>query len=738
MHITITRRGFLHASAATAATAATVATIPSLAFPPGDRASAAPAIEARTVPSACEMCTARCPIIVHVSGGAVSRLEGNPADKATQGAICARGNAGLSLLNDPQRLTHPLIRTGERGSGEYREASWEEAYAYIGERLGAVRDEYGPQALAVARRPSSNDVFLKTFAAAYGTPNTFTHESTCPLARNVALDTTLGTAGVAIDYGKVQYLIIFGRNILESLVVPQVQGVLRALDAGAQVVYLDPRFTPTAEKATKWLQIRPGEDLAFALAMLNVIIGEGLYDRDFVDRYTVGFEELARRVGEYTPEWAAEKTGIPASEIIWVARGFASARPRAVADFGWYSAGYANDFQLRRTILALNAVVGNLEVPGGIFFIKGLGKYELGLGSWEKPELPKVTAERADGAGVPGRMPLTPANDGIIQALPEIILSGKPYPIRAFIAYRFNPVAAIPDRERTIAAMKELDLLVSIDVYQTDTGTYADVVLPECTYLERTDPVFEASGLAPKIRLRQQAVAPLGEARPGWRIWKEMAEAAGIGDYFAYRDIDEVIAAQLAPMGVSVDELRSAGQWMPPGIEPLYLREKDPRAEVALKTPSGKIELESHHVAEAGFDPLPGYVAPPATPAGRLAFLQGKSAMHTNSATQNIPWLWLLQSENELWLHPDDAAALAIGEGDGVVVRADQREERGVAHVTDQIGRGAVFSYHGWGRIGPGRMVGKGVSDNALLPALTDPITGSCIMRETFVEVVKA
>ncbi len=731
----VSRRTLLQVAASGTAVAAVPVGVRELANPPAAAAAETAGTE-RVVTSVCEMCTVRCPILVRVRDGKVFRIEGNPKEKATKGAICARGNAGVSLLEDKDRVRTPLIRVGERGEGKFRKASWEEAYKYVADRLKAIR----PEELGVARRPSAGDTFLLPFAKAFGTPNIFTHESTCPLTRNVAMEVTLGTASVATDYSKVDYLISFGRNHMETISVPQAQGILGALARGARVVYLDPRRTPTSTAATTWLQPRPGTDLAFVLAMLQVLVAEKLYDQDFVKQYTEGFDRLAEAVADYTPEWAAKMTGIPATTIRDIGRDFGAARPRAVADFGWFTAGYLNDFQLRRAILALNALVGNLEVPGGIFLVKGLKKYGTELGSWKKPTFPKVTAERVDGAGVHGRFPLVPTNDGMIQALPESVLTGKPYPLKAFIAHRFDPLAAVPDQPRMIEALKKLDLLVSVDVYMNDIGSYADVILPECTYLERTDPVIEASGLAPKIRLRQEAVPPQGDARPSWRIYKELAEACGLGAFFAYKDIDEVVAAQLAPLGLTAAELAKSGQWAPPDAKPTYLRKDNPAAPIKLKTASGKIELASEELAKLGFEPVLRYEAPPAPPKGTFQMIQGKSAVHTNSATQNIPWLYELRPENELWIHPVPAARLGIKDGDGVAVRIGKLEQRGKAKVTADILEGTVFTYHGWGRISPGltRVKGKGIGLNALIPVITDPITGSLVMRETFVEVVKS
>ena len=233
---------------------------------------------------------------------------------------------------------------------------------------------------------------------------------------------------------------------------------------------------------------------------------------------------------------------------------------------------------------------------------------------------------------------------------------------------------------------------------------------------------------------------PQGDARPSWRIYKELAEATGLGAYFAYKDIDEVVAAQLAPLGVTTAELAKSGQWAPPDAKPTYLRKTDPKAPVKLKTASGKIELFSAELAKLGFEPVPQYTAPPEPPKGTFRMIQGKCAVHTNSATQNVPVLHELRSSNELWIHPVQADRLGIRDGDGVTVRAGGAQQHGLAKVTEDILQGTVFTYHGWGRISPGltRVKGKGIGLNALIPATTCPISGSLVMRDSFVEVVKS
>lgn len=702
-----------------------------------------------TVFSTCEMCTCRCAVAVRVKGGRVVKIDGNPNDPAGGGALCARGNSGPALLYDPQRIKMPMIRTGERGDGKYKEVSWEEANQYIADKLKDITQKYGAEAVAFSSRLNPQDWFFRTLAKAMGTPNVFSHEATCPMTRTIALETTFGTSAIAADYGNAKYIISLGRNYFEGIHVAMAKGVLKAINNGAKLVVLDPRFSVTAAKG-EWVPIKGGADLAFVMAMANVLISEDLYNRQFIAQYTEGFEQWAEMVKDKTPAWAEQETGIPQARIIEITRQFAAAAPQAIIEFGWHTAWTPNDYQLRRAIMIVNMMVGNWEVPGGYYRKKGAAlleqfpnfvQYAKPLGNIKQPPFAKPGKGRIDRAGVKGTPgQLIPATDGAVGQIPLSILSEKPYPIKGWLVYRFNPVMSLPETERTIEAIKKLDLLVTCDVYMSETAYYSDVILPECTYLERYEPILDLSAGTPKYQLRQPAV-PLvyPETKPAWQIFKELGEKLGYGKYFPFRDMEDFLNQQLIPAGLTLGQLREKGVWMPQDMKPFFMRAKNPMAPAPTATPSKKIQIFSPEVEEAVQQGIPVYTHHPQPPEGEFRFVQGKVAVHTNVGTQNVPALNELMPTNTLWINSASAAKLGIHNGDDIIISAGQYEHQGKAKVTEGIRPDTVFVYHGFGRFSPQlqRAFGKGINDNKLIPNIMGE-AGNVVTSCTFVKVRKA
>lgn len=703
-----------------------------------------------TVFSSCEICRNQCPIAVKVKDGKVLKIEGNPNDSAFGGVLCARGNAGPSLLYDPQRIKKPMIRTGERGQGKFKEVSWDEAYTYIADKLYNIKDQYGGEAIASASRKGPHDWFFRSIGKALGSPNFFSHEATCPLTRSVGLDTTFGGEAFAADYGNAKYIISIGRNWFEGIHVAQTRAVSKAISNGAKLVVLDPRFSVAASKG-EWLPIKATTDLAFVMAIANILIKENLYDQNFISQYAEGFDKWAEEVKDKTPEWAEKETGISKDKIIEVTRQFAAAKPNAMIDFGWRTAYTSNDYQLRRAILIVNMMIGNLEVPGGYYqnksaaFLKNFpdqASYAKVLGAVKQPNFPKAAKGRIDGTGVKGTLgQLIPAYDGAVGKIMESIITEKPYPIKAWLVHRFNPYVSITESARAIEAFKKLDLLVTCDVYMTDTAYYSDVVLPECTYLERYEPIFDMSGLTPKYVLRQPAVTVVfPDTKPHWQIYKELGEKMGLGDYFQFKDMEDYLTQQLAPAGLTLAQMKEKGVWTPPGMKPFYLRANDPKASLdsVLATNNKKIQIFSEEVEEAAKQGVPKYVQHPQPEEGKFRFVQGKVAVHTNAGTVNIPVLNELMPENSLWMNTAVGTKLGFKNGDSIVVSSGKYEQKGKLKLTEGIRSDTVFCYHGFGRISPElkRAFGKGINDNYLIPNEIGEV-GNTVTSTTFVTVRK-
>lgn len=681
------------------------------------------------------MCSVRCPIQVQVENGQVRWVQGNPHVAGIEGSLCPKGAAGLSLLYDEQRLQTPLIREGERGSGRWRTASWDEALDYVAERLNKVIARHGGRSVALLERANLSTHVSKTFLKAIGSPNHFTHDALCKGSVNTACRSLFGytDAQMGIQYGKTKHIVLYGRNIFEAVAVKEVNTLMTALNNGAKLTYIDPRVTVTATKAHRYWMIRPGTDLALNYALMHVILKEQLYDADFVDRWVSGLKELQEFVRPCTPQWAEAETGIAADQIVALAREISRDKPSVVFHFGYRGAHHEEEIYLRRSILILNVLMGSIEAPGGLFFKKGPG--ELGRKPARKlteQKLPKVEALRADRVGSRD-FPLPDPAHGVPQALIDTILTEDPYPVKALFINRFDALKSIPDTNRTKEAFKALDLIVSIEVNFSDSAWYSDVVLPESTYFERTDCIQQANGLKPQMFLRPQAIPPVHDTRESAIILRQLAERLGIEQHFPYTTMEELVDWQLEGTGFTRQDFQAKG-FVAYGKKQIFW---DRREGIKFKTPSGKIELRSSLLEEAGYPSFPPYEPVERPEADRFRLVVGRVAAHTHVSTQNNPYLSELFPENTLWINQGRAAALGIQDGQPVRVGSGVGEGTIKAFVTDMIHPDTVFMVHGFGHEAERatRCYAKGVSDSVLQASITDKIGGSPALHDTFVTV---
>ncbi|MBI4797353.1 MAG: molybdopterin-dependent oxidoreductase, partial [Desulfarculus sp.] len=559
---------------------------------PADKAPNAIGVEEsgrRTVNSMCGMCAVRCPIEVEVENGRAVWIQGNSKDAAMGTSLCAKGAAGLSFEYDDQRPQQPLIRSGPRGSGQWRRVSWDEALDYVANGLKQVISEMGGRAVAISDRGGPFTDLTKSFVKALGSPNYFNHDCTC--ARNVhhAARTLFGWGrkGFNYDIKNARHIVLIGRNLLESLQVKEAKEFMDALDKGAKCTYIDVRATTTASKATRFWQIPPNTEYALNLAFIHQILKEQLYDAQFVARWVTGLEELARFVEPYTPQWAQEQTGVPAAEIMAFVREVAADAPKVVFHPGWMVARHHQSFHTSRTSYILNLLLGAIESPGGLIIAKGPGDAgKKGLKSLGAL-MPAVEEPRVDGIG--SKYKHWDAEAGLLHLLYEALETGQPYPLGAYIAYRHDPLSAMPDPEAQQKALDKLKLLVAIDVNYSETAWRADVILPESTYLERANILGGKNGPKPGLVMRDQCIAPRFDSRPAWWIFKELAKRLGVGQYFPFETIEDIWRYQLTDTGVDIETLRAKGS-VAFAAKPIMWD----RAEgLKFKTPSGKIELVS-------------------------------------------------------------------------------------------------------------------------------------------------
>ncbi len=441
---------------------------------------------------------------------------------------------------------------------------------------------------------------------------------------NLAYSMTFGTVP-SFDLLNADYVIMAGANRFESIITPDTMDLIGGvMERKAKLIYLDPRFTVTASKADDWHPIRPGSDLAFILAMIHVIIREERYDRAFVDGFTLGFEQLVEHVKPYTPEWAEQETDIPAERhrahrprlrLQRAARGLLRAAGAP--------AGTSNDFQMRRAQAILNAIVGNWDRQGGMVPNREAPQGRIPRAALGRPRRPAVDAIEEK------NFPLASANDGVYLPLRENVLKGQPYPVKAWMVYKQDPLNSVPDQGKTLKMIEQMDFVAVIDIAMSDTAWYADVVFPESHYLERTDPIEVMPGIWPAAVLRQQVVKPLHDTKPCLEIVQGLAKRLGLSDYFDYT-IDQWVEAEAKELPVpnGLEHMKKHG--VVAFSEPKYGATR--KADHRFVTKSGKIEIFSELLQEAGQDPLPKYVPPAKVPSGKFRLVLGRKATITHAA----------------------------------------------------------------------------------------------------------
>jgi thiosulfate reductase / polysulfide reductase chain A len=732
----LTRRDFLRKTGTTAAiTSAVATTAGAQVLQPGHRGDT----RVELVPSNCEMCFWRCGILAEVKDGKVLKIQGNPNHPLTQGKLCARGNAGTALLNDPDRLKYPLIRTGARGEGKFRKASWDEALDLLATRLNDIKKKYGPEAVAYFPHGVSSG-FFGTVMKAFGTPNSAEPAfAQCRGARDVGYQLTFGrpvNSPEPIDLEEAKVIVLIGSHIGENVFTSQVTAFAEGLKRGAKLIVVDPRFSTAASKADWWMPIRPGSDIALMLAWMNVLIAEEGYDAEYLEKYALGLKELSEYVKPFTPEWAEPLTDLSASMIRETALAMAGARPAVAIHPGRHVSWYGDDTQRARAMAILTALLGAYGRKGGMFLPTKLKPGRIPL-----PPMPESEKGRADGGG--SKFPLaSEESQGLTQELVEATLTGQPYPIKAWIVFGQNVLESIPQRQKTLKAIEQLEFMAVIDVLPVEQSDYADLVLPECTYLERYDPpAIVTTAKRPFVAVRQAACEPMYESKPGWWIAKQAAKHLGLEGYFPCQDPDDHLRRLIAPLGVRESELKSLGAVSFAGRP--YIEDRTEDDGPLFPTQSGKIELVSSVLKDLKFDPLPVYVPQDSPPEGFARLIYGRAPMHSFARSENNKWLADLMPENQVWIGPAFAAKGGVREGQKVVLQNQDgiRSAPIYARVTEAIRNDCAYMVHGFGANAPKLREAhrKGASDTPLISRVkVDPIMGGTGMRVNFVRVLPA
>ncbi len=692
----------------------------------------------KSVYSICGMCTVRCPIRVESENNRITWIEGNP--HLLGGALCAKGSAGVALVDDHERPQQPLIRVGARGAGRWRAASWDEALDYVADRLAAIKAKYGPEAVVLSSRGGPWQNMYKTFIHAFGSPNYTNHDCTCGRnTHHASLSINgVGRKGFAYDIKNAKHLVLFGRNMFSSLRIAENLQTLDMLDAGGRLTYIDVRQTMTGVKATRFFQVRPGTDYALALALIHQVISKNYYDQWFIDRYASGFEELTDFIEPYTPAWAAKECGVREKDILAFVEEIGEDRPRVIFHPGWNLSRYRDSFYASRALHILNILMGNIEMKGGLFIPKGAG--DCGAKSIRTLDCAKPDIKRADGVG--WKYTHFDKGPGLAHLFFDNMLKNEPYPVKSWIAMRHDPLSGLPDPQRQKDALDKCELLVSIDTHYSEFGWYSDVILPESTYLERDTPICLQKGLKPRLAVRRKAVEPKFDTKPSWEIFAQLAERLGIGEAFPYSTIEELWDWQLEPTGYTMADFEEKGFIELSDTPIFYGREQ---LDGKFKTPSGKIEIISEKLGAAGLPSLKPYASPDAPPQGAFRLVYGRSAVHAHGHTTNNPLLSELMPTNTVWINTKRAKKLGISDGDLVEIATSDRSycATAPARVTDHIHPEAVYTSHGFGReiARQTRNYQAGVSDQKLMVGKLDDwdaAGGAVNLCEAFVTVARS
>jgi anaerobic selenocysteine-containing dehydrogenase len=639
------------------------------------------------------LCVWDCGIKAHVEDGRLVKTEGMPEHPVTNGYICPRGENLPAYVYSDSRLLYPYRR---KNKGLER-ITWDQALDICAENLTKIKEKYGSKALAIFCGSVGVEnievaAFAQRFKSAYNTPNLLSVENICYRMRILARQLTFGRY-VGEDYRKAECIVLWGHNpdgsrrMLGDLIREKIA------NEKIELIVIDPKRTDLAKMGLH-LQIRPGTDAALALAMLHVIINEDRWDKEFVENYTKGFPELKEHIQQYTPEWAAEITGIPATDIKIVARIFAQSNAACILQGINTLDQHQNGFQNSRLLSLLQIVTGNIDKPGTWVTIPFIRMADLRLPMEEKPigadEYPIFYS-------VWGRV----SPYGIATLFPKAVLEGIPYPLKASIVTAANPLVTYPDSGLYRKAFEALDFRVSIDPFINETAELSDVLLPACTFLEKSSLgyVYGVVNCEPYAMLRQKVIEPLGESRPDWWIWTELAKRMGMGELFPWTSEEEIFDYLLEPSGFK-DELKNKlGIFF---AEKGYYQYKTK----PFPTPSKKIEIYSDTLKEYGYDPLPGYVEPAQSPVSTpelfkeypIILISGaRQPEYAHSQQRNIPALRALNPEPLAEMHPATAQRHGLVDGEKVKISTKHGSVKMRLKTNEDVMTGVVTVPHGWG-----------------------------------------
>ena len=645
------------------------------------------------VKSHCRMCHGGCGVLVYTKGGKVEKIAGDSDCPINHGTLCSKGIASPQLAYHPDRLTYPVQRIGPKGSGQWERISWDDALNTIANRILNYKEKNGAESIVMGYGTGrENEAAIYRFANILGTPNVLTAGHFCYGPRIATSIITCGSNPI-VDYeNNPRCIMVWGNNVVISN--PDCykgESFSECVKKGAKIIAIDPRFTRIAARADVWLQLRPGTDTALALGMLNVIVSEKLYDQEFVANHVYGWDAFVERVNEYPLDRVAEITWVPQEKIIQAARLFAATKPAAI-QWGVAIEQQINCADNNRTLMALMAITGNIDIPGGqVLFnspkIRNVGQFGAHRMLSHEQAAKRLGGERFRLAG----------NFAIInpKCVWDAILKKEPYPVKMLFLISSNPVMTRANAKEVYRALEEVEFMAVSDFFLTPTAELADIVLPAATWLEMDyiGDFWKRHGYL----LPRRKVIQVGECRSDHDMLNDLAHRVGQKKYW-WDDFEGGLDYILEPMGITWQDFKKMD----------YIRGEvkyRKYEERGFSTPTQKFELYSTRLEHWGYDPLPKFREAPESPVSTpelykqypyILITGARSPGFFHTENRQVPWLRELHPDPVVELHPETAQKEGINEGDWVIIESVRGSVRQRAKMFAGIHPQVVAAQHAW------------------------------------------
>lgn len=689
----------------------------------------------------CGICPTGCRVIADIDDGKIVKV--SPDNESIYGNLCPIGARAPEIIYSPKRITKPLIRNGEKGTVNFRESTWDEALDILERKLKYLKEEYGAESISSYMGRGTLEDSLYVFGDApfkeFGSPNDMDCGSICNIASNlIAPAATLGMAGMNTveDYENADTIVIWGINPIKKNPPTAYKNIKKGKKNGAFIISVDPRKNRTADLADLWIPVRPGTDGALALGIMDIIIENQWYDKEFVDNWCNGFQELKEYVKKFSIERVSDICGIEQNQILLLATKLKFTR-RSVITF-YTGLEYADSgIQNMRAIYILLAITGNIDVKGGIYIdtfpLDNIEETELSEGP-----VPIGAKEYPLFYAMAGR--------GNFNEFPRAVIKEEPYAVKALVLIGGSPIISYPGTGMWKKVYQKLSFLAVVDRFMPEEAKWADIILPAATYYETKSFQYYSD----RISIRERVIEQIGEAKADVFILGEIAERLGYGYKFPENE-EELIEMTFKDKPQILEQLKKSGEAFNEKSEKIYKKyergmlRKDGRK--GFPTPSGKFEIKSQLLNKYGYDSLPTYKDPynysyeNATSEKEFPLILntgGRGLVRQNSQYMEIPELSKYEKRPLLEINKEDAELRGIEDGDNVIVKTKYGQVPFTAEVTDRIGKGIVHAPHGGGKFTQNESWKNANINSALDYNIRDNISGFIVLKSSRCQVLKA